>query len=316
MKLPVRVLCCVISCALCSTAFAQDNPPLSLIQAQSRRQVQENKWINNWLHYSLFLGGVPVFPFAGKQNIHISQLEQQWKIQTSQLEKEINSARGQTKSSLSAPQKNTETLWKESEKLLKKQSKTNTLPSRTKAAPASESYLRLARSPISKRLAEQYPYQLSLLSQGERLALFSHIDEVASKSTTRQLTHLHFWAREASSITARQLYIHASKYVKVIALTALFSSLLTPQNLQAQPALRRLENNPALFLDASPDELAEWEQDPQLNAFCRRIADSIDQAAALNITDEQSQQLLQIVRQEQIAGQLIQRAAAARQKAR
>ena len=95
---------------------------------------------------------------------------------------------------------------------------------------------------------------------------------------------------QASHITRKQAFIAVEKYIKGFAVTALLFTLAFPAaDAQAQTRLSRLEQNPALFLQADADQLKAWEKNPRANALCRKVAEVIDQAYSLKLTDEEAQ---------------------------
>ena len=85
--------------------------------------------------------------------------------------------------------------------------------------------------------------------------------------------------------------------------TALLAIFIDTPDVQAQTQLMRLQQNPALFLEATPQQLAAWEQNPQANALCRRTAEAIDRAASLDLSDQEAQALTRQAAEEVAAQQ-------------
>ena len=298
MKLPARLFCCLLSISFSISAVAQELPPLSQIQAQAQKQVAKNKWIETWLLPAVTVTAVGADIWLAIRNKKLERINQQQTLYTKQLEKtlqdvryENSNLRGQRKS-LVRQRDNALKLWQDAEELLNKQKPPLLLSSKASPAASAESYMYLARSPLSKRFIKANYSQLSSITQQERKALIRDIDEVAklSYSNARRILDQKVWG--AKSISLKQLYIQAGKCIKLVAVTAVLGTLFSAQNVQAQKHISRLQNNPALFLQASAQELAAWEKNPQANALCRQIARAIGQAASLHLTEQEALDIL------------------------
>ena len=300
MKLPARVLSCLLICCFSTTLFAQSVIPLTKLQAQAKQQTSSKPWIKKYLIPSAVSVGVGGIGWLAIDNMRQRHQKRQLEKQIKELENglqdyryEVNTLR-QQRASLVTQRDNALNLWEQAQKMLEMQQKKRPLiPHKTATKHSADSYKYLARTDLSKRLLFENSYQFSYLTDREIRSVLANLDNisqnVSSKETLMQLNAL---IQKAPTIGVKQIYIQAGRYVKMLAVVALFSALVAPAESQAaQNKIHRLEHNPALFLQADQAQLQAWEKDPKANALCRQIAQAIDQAAALPVSEAEAQDL-------------------------
>ena len=300
MKVPTRLLCVVLSLSLCCPVWAQNNAPsLSQLQKQAQNQVKQNPWVKNWLLPTALSATTGAGIWLMYKNTQAARLLKQKDEHIRQIQEALQDTRYEVKSlraqraSLVTQRDNALKLWEQTEKLLNKQKPPKILPSAASSAATADSYMYLARSPLSQRFIRENFRQMAALSEAERTLLIRNIDDIALGDPAQSLIRLNGLTHKAKSITLRQLYIQVQRYVKFVAVVAILEMLFSPQDVQAQRKLARLHSNPSLFLQASEQQLLEWEKDPQADKLCRNIAQAIDQAVSLQITPEQSKNILE-----------------------
>lgn len=302
MKLPVRILSCLLLCCFSTTLFAQSDRSLVELQTQAKQQTEMNPWIKKYLITTAVGIGVGGAGWMAVNNLRLRHQKRALQNQTEELQKalqdyryEVRTLRDQRASLVHQRDKALD-LWEQANNMLERQKKERPLiPSKTATKPTAEGYKYLAKTDLSKRLLAEKPYQFSYLSDQEIRSVLWNLDHVSqNQSAQKTLMELSSLIGKAPNISVKQLYIQAGRYVKVIAIVGIFSALITPtKSVAAQTKLNRLESNPALFLQADKTQLEEWEKDPRANTLCRQIAAAIDQAASLQVQEEEAQALTQ-----------------------
>lgn len=302
MKLPVRILSCLLLCCFSTTLFAQSDRSLVELQTQAKQQTEMNPWIKKYLITTAVGIGVGGIGWLAVNNLRLRHQKRALQNQTEELQKalqdyryEVRNLRDQ-RASLVYQRDKALDLWEQANATLQRQKKEQVLiPTKTATKPTAEGYKYLAKTDLSKRLLTENPYQLSYLTDQEIRSVLWNLDHVSqNQSAQKTLMEISSLIRKAPNISVKQLYIQAGRYVKVVALVGIFASLITPtKSIAAQTKLNRLESNPALFLQADQAQLEEWEKDPKANKLCRQIAAAIDQAAALPVQQEEAQALTQ-----------------------
>lgn len=302
MKLPVRILSCLLLCCFSTALFAQSDRSLVELQAQAKQQTEMNPWIKKYLITTAVGIGVGGVGWLTVNNLRLRHQKRALQNQTEELEKALQDYRYEVRNlreqraSLVMQRDKALDLWEQANITLKQQQKERALvPAKTATQPTAQSYKYLAKSPLSKRLLESNPAQFTYLSEHEIRSVLWNLDHVSqSQSAQKTLMELSGLIRKTPNISVKQLYIQAGRYVKVIAIVGLFSALVAPtESIAAQSKLSRLQQNPALFLQADKIQLEEWQKDPRANTLCRQIAAAIDQAAALPVQETEAQALTQ-----------------------
>ena len=142
------------------------------------------------------------------------------------------------------------------------------------------------------------------MPEDEAKYLLQNVDLLAKQDPTRAMYTLQRMMNKSSGNIARiQALIAVEKYIKFGVVTALLAIFIDTPDVQAQTQLMRLQQNPALFLEATPQQLTVWEQNPQANALCRRTAEAIDRAASLDLSDQEARALTRQAAEEVAAQQ-------------
>lgn len=310
MNTAVRVVSCLMAICFCTSSFAQTAPSLAQLQEKAKQQVEQTPWIKR---HAVPLAAVVAA--GGVLTINQLRLAHRNKVLRAQV-KELEQGLQDYKYEVSRLRENNDFLsWKAeqaesraafAEKISEKNHtpKFSVQPTPKPAPSTSESLLSLAKTDLSKRLVQEQSYLLKTMPEAEAKYLLQNVDLLAKQDPTRAMYTLQRMMRKSSGNIARiQALIAVEKYIKFGVVTALLAIFIDTPDVQAQTQLMRLQQNPALFLEATPQQLTAWEQNPQANALCRRTAEAIDRAASLDLSDQEAQALTRQAAEEVAAQQ-------------
>lgn len=305
MNTAVRTVSCLLAICFCTSSFAQTAPSLAQLQEKAKQQVEQTPWIKR---HAVPLAAV----VAAGGVLTINQLRQAHrnKVLRAQI-KELEQGLQDYKYEVSRLRENNDFLsWKVeqaenratfAEKISEKKHtlKPAVQPTPKPAPSASATPLSRAKTDLSKRLVQEQSYLLKNMPEAEVKYLLQDIDLLAKQKPSHALYTLQRMMRKSSGNIARvQALIAVEKHIKFGVVTALLAVFIEMPDVHAQNQLMRLQQNPALFLEATPQQLAAWEQNPQADALCRRTAEAIDRAASLDLSDQEARDLTRQAAQE------------------
>lgn len=306
MKPAVRILAFLLACTLCASSFAQEFVPLEQLQHQAQQQAARAPWIKRNalpLAAAAAVGG-------GLFVRHWVRQQKKLKLQILELEEELRNHRLVNQRLLEYQETLSDELDKaqsraaQAESTLEHLRQGKTVSPREPLPPA-QRFAPFARTDVSKQLLSENSALFKNMPSTEVKALLHQVDEVAAQTPRQALYSLNHLTRQAAGDIARlQVFIAAGKYIKLSVVLVLLNVLIPSQKASGQEPLLRLRQNPALFLEATPQQLQAWEQDPQAYALCRQIADAIDQAASLELTEQEANSLVKIAAEEAAARQI------------
>lgn len=308
MKLPLRILSCLLICSISTALFAQSARPLSEVQAQAKQQAAQKPWIKKYLIPSAVTVAAGGAGWLAINNARLRRQKQTLEQTTQELEKalqdyryEVSTLREQ-RAHLVFQRDKALDLWENANAMLEKQQKRPIfLPAQTATKPTADGYKYLAKTELSKYVLKESPYQFAYLSEYEIRSVLQNLDRISNHKTNTALLELNSLIQKSSNISVKQLYIQAERYVKFLTVAAVFYALVVPTDLHAtQSEINRLEKNPSLFLEADQQQLQRWEQNPRADALCRQIAKAIDQAAALPVTEAEAKAFTQQAAERQV----------------
>ncbi len=271
MKLLRCLLCCTLIFSSSVLTFAQEKQSLAQLQKETQNAPH---WAVH-LSYTAILSSFAALDLyliyrAGKLN----QIAEKQAAEIKNLETQLKQA------TASASQKNPlPPNTKKHTRQIVKQTANKPAPA-VHAVPNIDQYIAWAKSPQAKSFVRENQRFIAQLPPAEAHSLIRNIDQALQHPNGRAF--LNALAHRTSDIATKQLYIKATRYLKVVAFAAILVSVFDTQEAKAQKQLTRLEENPLLFLEASEEQLAEWEQNPKADALCRQFANLTKQAASLS----------------------------------
>lgn len=306
MNTAVRVVSCLMAICFCTSSFAQTAPSLAQLQEKAKQQVEQTPWIKR---HAVPLAAVVAAGGALTINqLRLAHRNKVLRAQTQKLAQDLKDYQHYT-SKLSAY--NEELSWKLEQTQSRLHEAQASQPAKTnRAAPKpaevspTKKFMPLAKTDLSKRLLTENASLFAHMTEEEAKFLLRDVDLLARQNPAQAVYSLNRLIWEAPRITHKQIFIVVEKYIKGFAVTALLVALAVPaQDARAGVRLNRLEQNPALFLQADAEQLKAWEKDPRANALCRRVAEAIDRAASLDLSDQEAQALTRQAAEEVAAQQ-------------
>lgn len=140
---------------------------------------------------------------------------------------------------------------------------------------------------LSKYIMENYRPRISRLPLSEQQGLIEVLDEaVLRKQKSGRQNALKFLEQKAFQSSSTSLYLVIAKRMLVVTGILAVTDLLVSSSF-SDKTMERLAANPALFLDATDEQLHRLARYPQALSYCRQIVQAVELLAATPLTEEE-----------------------------
>ncbi len=147
---------------------------------------------------------------------------------------------------------------------------------------------------LSKYIMKNYRPRISLFPIEEQQGLAQALDEaVRIKKQLGRQAAFEFLEKQAFQSSRTSLYFIIAKRM-LLAAGILLAADLYLQSTPSQNMMLRLHGNPALFLDATDEQLQQLARHPEAVSYCRQIVKTVDLLAHIPLTEQEQNFLKEI----------------------